>query len=301
MGYPGTPGIHSSEQVAGWRQVTNAVHERGGQIFLQLWHVGRISHPVTQEGGQLPVAPSAIAAEGTIPTVEGMKPFVTPRALETEEIAGIVEDFRAGAQNALEAGFDGVEIHGANGYLPDQFLQDGTNKRDDRYGGSIENRARFLLEIVEAVVGVWGPGRVGVRISPCSQFNSMGDSNPAPLFSYVAERLNTFDLAYLHIVEPASKEGFKVNGVSVSPTAHLRSIYKGIIIANQGHSLESGNLVIANDTADMVAYGTLFLANPDLPERFAARAPLNKPDVSTFYGGGEKGYIDYPALELQTA
>lgn len=206
VGYPYTPGIHSSEQIAGWKLVTQAVHDRGGRIFLQLWHVGRVSHPSLQPNGALPVAPSAIAPEGMAATYEGEKPFVIPRALETEEIPAIVEQYRQAAQNAMEAGFDGVEIHSANGYLLDEFLQDGSNQRSDRYGGSIENRARLLMEVTEAVTSVWGGDRVGVRLSPSSTFMSMQDSNPQALFGYVGKELNRFGLAYLHIVEPRDRK-----------------------------------------------------------------------------------------------
>jgi N-ethylmaleimide reductase len=311
LGYPSTPGIYSQEQVEGWRLVTNAVHERGGRIFLQLWHVGRISHPSLQPDGALPVAPSAIAPEGEASTYEGQQPFVTPRALETDEIPGIVEQYRKGAENALAAGFDGVEIHSANGYLLDQFLQDGSNQRTDQYGGSIENRARLLLEVTEAVTSVWGAERVGVRLSPTGTFNSMYDSNPAALFSYVASALNRFGLAYLHLVEPRAdadalkrwaKDIGNLNDKEVGLAArYFRPIFTGTIISAGGYDREQGNAVLAAGDADLVAYGRLFIANPDLPERFALNAPLNTPDRSTFYGGDERGYIDYPSLELQSA
>ena len=302
QGYANTPGIHSAEQVAGWQLVTDAVHARGGRIFLQLWHVGRISHPLLQPGGELPVAPSAIAPEGEAITLEGPKPFVTPRALETEEIPGIVEQYRKGAENALAAGFDGVEIHGANGYLLDQFLEDGTNKRTDQYGGSIENRARLLMEVTEAVVSVWGGQRVGIRLSPSGTFNSMSDSNPSALFSYVADSLNRFNLAYLHLVEPRTDGSTTLdNSTGGLFTEYFRPIFKGTLIAAGGYDRDLGNAVLASGNADLVAYGRLYIANPDLPERFALNASLNKPDRSTFYGGDEKGYIDYPSLELQMA
>lgn len=301
VGYPGTPGIHTPEQVAGWRLVTDAVHARGGHIFLQLWHVGRISHPTLQPDGALPVAPSAIAAEGKVFTAEGPQAFVEPRALETAEIPGIVEQFKLGAENALAAGFDGVEIHGANGYLLDQFLEDGTNQRTDEYGGSIENRARLMLEVTEAVAGVWGGHRVGIRLSPGGAFNSMRDSNPSATFGYVAGALNRFGLAYLHVVEPADLEPYKVDGVPMSATRHLRTLYQGTLITAAGYDFEKGNAVLATGDADLVGFGQLFLANPDLPERFAAGATLNQPDTSTFYGGDEHGYTDYSALELQSA
>lgn len=299
IGYPATPGIHSAEQVEGWKLVTKAVHDRGGRIFLQLWHVGRISHPSLQPNGALPVAPSAIAPRGMASTYQGEQPFVTPRALETEEIPGIVDAYRQGAKNALAAGFDGVEIHGANGYLIDQFLQDGTNQRTDQYGGSIENRARFLMEVVDAVVGVCVGDRVGLRISPSGTFNDMSDSNSAALFSYVAAALNQFDLAYLHVVEPRTSNS--APEVANLGAQHLRPIFKNTLISAGGYDLGTGNQAIAAGYADLIAYGRLYIANPDLAERFANNAPLNAYDRSTFYGGTEKGYIDYPALELKTA
>lgn len=299
VGYPHTPGIHSPEQVEGWKLVTKAVHDRGGHIFLQLWHVGRISHPSLQPDGALPVAPSAIAPAGEASTYEGSKPFVTPRALETEEIPHIVEQYRQAAKNAMEAGFDGVEIHGANGYLIDQFLRDGSNKRTDRYGGSIENRARFLLEVVDAVVSVWGADRVGVRLSPSGTFNSMSDSNPQALFTYVVSQLDRYNLAYIHIVEPRIDNGAP-EGQNLT-AGFFRSVYRGIIIAAGGHDRESGEAAIANGEADLIAYGRLYISNPDLAERFAQNAPLNPYDRSTFYGGDERGYTDYPTLQLQTA
>lgn len=301
VGYPNTPGVGTPEQIAGWRLVTDAVHRAGGKIFLQLWHVGRISHPLMQEGGALPIAPSAIPAEGELFTYEGMKPFVAPRALETDEIQSVVGYFRTGAQNALDAGFGGIEIHGANGYLLDQFLEDSTNKRTDGYGGSIENRARMLLEVVEAVTRIWGAGKVGVRLSPAGSFNSMKDSNPAATFGYVAEKLGRLNLAYLHVIEPADKEAYKVDGVVVSATKHLADLFGGMVITAQGYDYETGNAVIARGDADLVAFGKLFIANPDLPLRFRLQAPLNEPDPPTFYGGDARGYTDYPALELQTA
>ena len=298
MGYPHTPGIHSQEQVAGWQKITQAVHQQDGKIFLQLWHVGRVSHPDMQPNGELPVAPSAIApAEGMAATYEGEKPFVVPRALETEEIPQIVEDYRQAAKNAKAAGFDGVEIHSANGYLLDEFLQDGSNKRSDAYGGSIENRARLLMEVTEAVCSVWGGDRVGVRLSPSSTFMSMHDSNPKALFGYVGKELNRFGLAYLHIVEPRIKGDRKVeedsNGMGVK---FFRPIFNGTLITAGGYTRDSGNEVLAAQDADLVAYGRLFIANPDLPRRFKQQAPLNDYDRSTFYTQGEEGYIDYPTL-----
>lgn len=296
VGYPSTPGIYSAEQVERWKIVTEAVHKKSGHIFLQLWHVGRISHP-DYHGGELPVAPSAIAPTGEAATYEGMKPMVTPRALRTDEIPQVVEQFRNGAKNAIEAGFDGVEIHSANGYLLDQFLRDATNKRDDKYGGSVENRARFLLEVIEAVGAVCGRDRVGVRLAPSGTFNDISDSDPEKLFGYVADQMNRFDLAYLHIVD--ALESDIRHGAKVVPLPYLRKIYKGKIIVCAGYDKEKGNSVIAEGHADAVAFGQLFIANPDLPERFKAGAPLNEPDPSTFYGGGEKGYVDYPFMQEQ--
>ncbi|MBW4689135.1 MAG: alkene reductase [Komarekiella atlantica HA4396-MV6] len=292
QGYPLTPGIHSPEQIAGWRLVTDAVHQEGGKIFLQLWHVGRISHPDLQPDGALPVAPSAIAPKGEASTFEGKKPFVTPRALETSEIPGIVEQYRQGAANALAAGFDGVEIHAANGYLIDQFLRDGTNQRTDKYGGTIENRARFLLEVTEAVTSVWDSNRVGVRLSPSGTFNDMRDSNPLETFGYAAQALNRFDLAYLHLFEATDAD--IRHGGTIVPTSHLRDRFTGTLIVNGGYTREKGNAVLAKKEADLVAFGTLFISNPDLPRRLALNAPLNEADPTTFYGGTDKGYTDYP-------
>lgn len=298
VGYPHTPGIHSPEQIVGWRSITDAVRDRQGRIFLQLWHVGRVSHPSMQPDGSLPVAPSAIAPEGMAVTYEGEKPFVTPKALETEEIVGIVEDYRQAAENAKVAGFDGVEIHSANGYLLDEFLQDGSNKRTDRYGGSIENRARFLMEVVDAVTSVWGAERVGVRLSPSSTFMSMHDSNPKALFGYVAEALNNVRLAYLHIVEPRIKGDTTVEGESSDiGVKFFRSRFNGPLMTAGGYTRDHAEAILEAGDADLVAYGRLFIANPDLPKRFQLDAPLNQYDRSTFYTQGEKGYIDYPTLE----
>ena len=298
IGYPGTPGIYSPEQVQGWRLVTRAVHDKGGKIFLQLWHVGRVSHPSLQQNGALPVAPSAIAMKNPVFTADGsMADPVTPRALETDEIAGIVEQYRKGAQNALEAGFDGVEIHSANGYLLDQFLEDGTNKRTDAYGGSLENRTRLLMEVVEAVTGVFGKERVGVRLSPHGTFNDISDSNPVKLFSYVVESLNRLAPVYIHLVEPrVSGGGQESDFKGSSATPALRKIFKGALISAGGYGRKEGNTAIENGYADLIAYGRPAIANPDLPERFAARAKLNPYDRSTFYGGDGKGYVDYPML-----
>ena len=291
IGYVRTPGIESTEQVAGWKQVTDAVHKAGGKIFLQLFHVGRISH-TDFHNGKAPVAPSAIPADGQTWTPQGQKPFSTPRALELSELPGIVEQFRRGAENAKAAGFDGVEIHGANGYILDQFTQNGTNKRTDRYGGSIENRIRLPLEVAEAVIGVWGASRVGYRISPYGTFNSMSDSDPLATFSQLTDELNKLHIAYLHVIDPADAPK------RISPI--LRELFSGTYIAAGSFDYESANKAIARGEADLVAFGKLFLANPDLPARFKQRAPLNAPDVATFYQGGPSGdahgYTDYPAL-----
>jgi N-ethylmaleimide reductase len=294
LGYPGTPGIHSTGQVAGWKLVTDAVHAKGGRIFLQLWHVGRISHPTLQPDGALPVAPSAIKPDGKLWAGSGMVPFETPRALAIDEIPGIVEDFRTGAANALAAGFDGVEIHAANGYLLDQFLRDKANQRTDRYGGSIENRARLVIEVTDAVLGVWGADRVGIRFSPTHPFNDMGDGNPAATFGYVVTQLDTRRLAYLHIVEPAPTDPVPAGA---HPDVRLfRPLWRGPLIANRAYDLTRGNAVLAEGAADLVSFAALYLANPDLPERLANDGPFNEPDRKTFYGGGAAGYTDYPAL-----
>jgi len=296
IGYIYTPGIYTDAQVAGWKLITDAVHERGGKIFLQLWHVGRISHPSLQPNGEPPVAPSAIAPKGQAFTYEGLKPFETPRALDTAEIPGVIAEFANGALLAQRAGFDGVEIHAANGYLIDQFLQDNTNHRTDVYGGSVENRARFLLEVTEAVVEVWGADRVGVRLSPRGTFNDMGDSDREATFTYAVEQLDRFGLAYLHLVEPIGGMMAEalVPGERLSP--RFRELFHGPIIANGGYDKASANEVLASGEADLVAFGTLFISNPDLPERFASDAPLVEAERATFYGGGEQGYTDYPAL-----
>lgn len=292
QGYPFTPGIHDEAQAAAWARVTEAVHEAGGRIALQLWHVGRISHPSLQPEGALPVAPSAIAAEGEAYTYEGLTPFVTPRALETDEIPGIVEQYRRGAALAKQAGFDGVELHAANGYLIDQFLRDGTNRRTDRYGGGIESRMRFLLEIVEAVSGVWGPDRVGVRLSPLGTFNSMSDSDPGSHFGRIVAALNGLDLAYLHLVE----EGPGPDAPAI--IARIRASWTGFYIANGGYDLARAATAVAGGHADAVAFGKPYVSNPDLPVRFRRNAPLAAPDAATFYAGGARGYVDYPALDL---
>jgi N-ethylmaleimide reductase len=294
LGYPGTPGIHSAAQTAGWKRVTDAVHGADGRIFLQLWHVGRISHPALQPDGALPVAPSAIAPAGQAWTLDGMKPYVTPRALETAEVAGIVEDYRRGARNARQVGFDGVELHGANGYLVDQFLRDGANQRGDRYGGSAANRARFLLEVTEAIVGEWGAERVGVRLSPTNPFNSMSDSNPAATFSAAVGELNRLRLAYLHIVEPGATDPV---AAGEAPDIHFfRKLWRGPLMGNKGYDLARANMALRDGAADLISFAALFLANPDLPERFRRGGPFNPPDRKTFYGGTAAGYTDYCPL-----
>jgi N-ethylmaleimide reductase len=298
LGYMNCPGIYSSEQVAGWREVTEAVHAKGGRIFLQLWHSGRVSHP-SLLGGELPVAPSAVAAVGELHTPDGKRPMEAPRALETHEIPEIVEQFRKGAENALAAGFDGVELHGAFGYLIDQFLQDGSNQRTDEYGGSIEKRSRFLLEVVEAVSSVWGADRVGIKLSPSNTFYGMFDSNPKATFGYVIDALNRFGLGYLHLMEP-NEVDLATRDVLQSVTSLFRPIFKGTLITNGGYDQEKGNAILASGDADLVSFGKLFIANPDLPKRFELKAPLNAPDPKTFYAPDEKGYTDYPFFELQS-
>jgi N-ethylmaleimide reductase len=294
VGYPGTPGIHSDEQVVGWKHVTDAVHAAGGRIYLQLWHVGRISHPSLQPEGALPVAPSAIAPAGQAWTLDGMKDYVTPRALDVTEIAGVVEDYRRGAQNARKAGFDGVELHGANGYLIDQFLRDGANKRIDGYGGSPINRARFLLEVTEAIVGEWSAERVGVRLSPTNPYNDIADSNPAITFATAVNELNRFGLAYLHVVEPGVSD--PVPSGERPDIGFFRKLWRGPLISNKGYDLARAQAALRDGSADLVAFATLFLANPDLPERLRRGGPFNSPDRKTFYGGAAKGYTDYLAL-----
>jgi N-ethylmaleimide reductase len=303
LGYPGTPGIHSDEQVAGWSAVTEAVHGAGGRIILQLWHVGRSSHSSLMPGGVLPVAPSAIAIDGQTFTGEGMKDYETPRALETDEIPEIVEQFRHGAANALAAGFDGVEVHGANGYLLDQFTRDGSNHRTDRYGGSLENRIRMPLEVTEAVIDIWGADRVGYRISPFQKFNSMEDSDPAATFRRLTDELDNLSIGYLHLVETDAPGSAAADatpkdflGARHELFAEVRDIFDGALIVNSGYDGPRGDAVVAPGMADLAAYGKLFLANPDLPRRLQASSPLNEPDKATFYGGGPEGYTDYPVL-----
>jgi NADPH2 dehydrogenase len=286
VGYPDTPGIWSAEQSEGWKLVTRAVHDAGGRIFLQLWHVGRISDPIYLNG-ELPVSASAIAAKGHVSLIRPMKPFVTPRALRLEEIPGIIEGYRRGAENALAAGFDGVEIHGANGYLLDQFLQDSTNRRTDAYGGPVENRARLMLEVADAVISVWGADRVGMHLAPRGDAHDMGDSDPARTFGYVARELGRRRLAFLCVRESHDRP-------ALGP--QLKSLFGGVYVVNESFTRESAEAVLAAGQADAVAWGKLFIANPDLPKRLQTGAPLNAPDPNTFYASGPHGYTDYPAL-----
>jgi N-ethylmaleimide reductase len=292
VGYIRTPGIHSAEQVRGWRAITDAVHRAGSKIFAQLWHVGRVSHP-DFHGGALPVAPSALPVEGEAFTTQGRTKLVTPRALEIDELPGIVATFRAGAENAKAAGFDGVELHGANGYLLDQFLRDGSNRRTDAYGGSIENRARFPLEVVDAVTAAWSPQRVGYKVAPYFSGYSMSDSHPLETFSFIASELSKRGLLYLHVTEAVNDSA---TAGSERATPILRGKFKGALIANGGYDVRTAQAAVARGEADLVSFGVPFLANPDLPVRYRRNAALNAPDQATFYAGEEKGYIDYPAL-----
>jgi N-ethylmaleimide reductase len=295
LGYPGTPGIHSAEQIAGWKLVTDAVHAAGGRISLQLWHVGRISHPALQPNGALPVAPSAIAPAGQAWTREGMKPYVTPRALEIGELPGIVAQYRKGAENAKAAGFDGIEVHAAHGFLLDQFLRDSTNRRSDAYGGSARNRVRLLVEVMEAVAEVWGGERTGVHISPTNlAFNDISDSDPAATFSAVVRELDRLGLAYLHLVEPGPTD--PVGPGPRLDAAFFRPLWRTALIANKAYDLVRANAVLRDGNADLVSFATLFIANPDLPERLRRGADFSPADRKTFYGGAAKGYTDYPTL-----
>ena len=294
-GYIRTPGIWSKEQVEGWKLTTKAVHDRGGRIYLQLWHVGRVSHPDLQPGGSLPVAPSAVRAENQQAyTYEGFKPLVTPRALETAEIPGIVADYAHAAKRAKEAGFDGVEIHAANGYLLQQFLSDKTNKRTDQYGGSIENRTRIVVEVVDAVVKVWGGDRVGIRLAPLTKFADIGDSNPEPVYLSLIEQLNPFKLSYIHVIEGDTGGDRKPSGAF--DLQKLRRAFNGLYMANNNYTLELAVEARAENLADLICFGRPFISNPDLVERLREGAPLAAPDPNTFYAGEAKGYTDYPAL-----
>lgn len=285
------PGIYSQAQIEGWKKTTEAVHQAGGKVFLQIWHAGRAAHPLLN-GGKEAVSASAIAIDDETQTPEGKKPYTVPNELTKEEIASIVQDFRQAAANAIAAGFDGVEVHGANGYLIDQFLRDSANQRTDEYGGSIENRARFLTEILQAVTDAIGSGRVGLRLSPLNSFNSMKDSDPVAWLTYLCQHLNQFNLAYLHVMRA---DFFGVQQADVIPVA--REHYKGHLMVNMGYTGEEAAEVIANKQADSVAFGTGFLANPDLPARIKAGAELNTPDQNTFYTSDEKGYTDYPFMK----
>jgi N-ethylmaleimide reductase len=298
QGYPATPGIHSERQIEGWRDVTEAVHLKGGRIFLQLWHVGRVSHSSLQPNGALPVAPSAIRINGETLTVSWKSvPFETPRALETEEIAEVVESFRQGAENAKLAGFDGVELHGANGYLVEQFLQSRSNQRSDQYGGSVENRCRFLKETVDALIDAWGSDRVAVRLSPYGVANESGDDDPVSLYRHVLRQLNPLGLGYLHFIEPRSS-GADVNHQNVPSALELfRSDWSGVLIGAGGFDGASAEATVASGRADAIAFGRAFIANPDLPTRLKLNIPLNPYNRATFYGGGAAGYTDYSRYE----
>ena len=298
QGYLDTPGIYTPDQVTGWRAVTDAVHAKGGRIVVQLWHVGRISHTSLLPEGVQPVAPSAIRANAKTFTADGFVDVSQPRALALEEIPGVVDEFRTAARNAIDAGFDGVEIHGANGYLIDQFLRDGANHRDDAYGGSIENRMRFLIEVVKAVADEIGAGRVGVRLSPVTPAGDLRDSDPQPLFERAVERLDTLGIAYIHVIEGATG-----GDRNVAPFDYpaLRRRFSGAWIVNNGYDRAMALYAVASQRADAVAFGVPYLANPDLVVRLEQDAPLNTPDADTFYGGGAKGYTDYPTLETATS
>lgn len=297
IGYPNTPGIHSPEQVEGWRGITKAVHEAGGRIVLQLWHVGRSSHPLYQPNGDLPVSSSAIAIPGQVYTPEGMKPYPVPRALEESEIPAIVQQYAQGAANAKAAGFDGVEIHGANGYLIDQFLRDGVNKRTDAYGGTLEKRLRFMTEVASAVAAAWEPSRTGIRLSPSGTFNGMSDSDPVATFSAALGELSKLQLAYVHVVEPGDADA-RHGGPGWKPASarDLRKHFRGTYIAAGEMTKEKAAAMIHAGLADAAAFARLYISNPDLVARFHRNAALAPSDTSTYYGGTEKGYTDYPAL-----
>ncbi len=301
QGYPQTPGIYTPDQVAGWQPVTEAVHKRGGVIFLQLWHVGRMSHSSLKDNGALPVAPSAIQPAGNAFTSSFQRvPYETPHALELKEIKQIVADYRKAAENAKMAGFDGIEVHAANGYLLEQFLEDKTNKRDDQYGGSIENRARLLFEVLDAVAEVWTADRIGVRLSPFTDLGDIADSDPEKLYTYVIKNLSARGLCYLHLIEPQSRSGLVEKRNEAAPrsvSSLFRPLFKGPLIASGGFTAETTEQALTAGTADLIALGRAFIANPDLPKRLKLGARLNEPDKSTFYGGAEHGYTDYPSLD----
>jgi N-ethylmaleimide reductase len=304
QGYAWTPGIHTAEQVAAWRRVTEAVHQAPGLIFNQLWHVGRNSHPALQPDNMLPVAPSAITPEGKafIENERGqgeLVPFVRPRALDIEEMPFVVRQYQRAARNAQAADFDGVEIHGANGYLLGQFIEAGTNRRKDSYGGPVENRMRLLLEVAEALTPIWGPDRIGVRLSPLGKMNDISDDDPEATFGTIAERLSDYGFAYLHIVNLAMEQlqkGEKPDPRALRMVDLIRQKFKGTLIVAGGFDLDSAERWLREGRADLIAFGRKFIANPDLPERLRVRAPLNTDDPTTYYGGGEKGYTDYPSL-----
>jgi 2,4-dienoyl-CoA reductase-like NADH-dependent reductase (Old Yellow Enzyme family) len=309
VGYAATPGIWSDEQTEGWQKVTGAVHEAGGRMVLQLWHVGRISHPLFLDGAQ-PEAPSAVRPKGFVSLVRPQKEYVTPRALDLDEIPRIIAEFKRGAENALEAGFDGVHIHGANGYLLDQFLQDSTNQRTDDYGGPVENRARLMLEVADACIGVWGASRVGMHLAPRMDSHDMGDSDRLGTFSYVARELGKRKLGWIaareavigpdtQLVDSQGRPKPIAHADSIGPA--LKKLFGGPFIANEGFDQQGAETLLAEDKADAVAFGKLFIANPDLVRRFRERTPLNAWDTATFYAGGERGYTDYPAIGSQTA
>ncbi len=299
VGYVHTPGIHSEAQIKGWKKVSDAVHARNGRIFIQLWHVGRVSHPDFHNGA-LPVAPSAINPDTQSFTPQGLKDTVTPRALDTREVRQVVQDYVQAARNAMQAGFDGVEIHGANGYLIEQFLRDASNMRNDEYGGSVPNRARFLFDIVDGIVDSIGADRVGVRLSPANTWNVSADSDTRALYDFVIGALSSYELAYLHLREGQGDLSAIPNMVT-RVTEHYRTVYRGTLITNTGYDRDKGDAVIANGHADLVAYGALFIANPDLVERFRVNAPLARADQNTFYQGGAQGYVDYPTLQAEAA
>lgn len=298
-GYVATPGIYKEEHIEAWKKITDSVHEKGGKIFIQLWHVGRISHVSLQPNGQQPLAPSAIQADAETFTLDGPTPVSEPVSMTEQQIKQTLEDYQTAASNAKRAGFDGVEIHAANGYLIDQFLRDNTNKRSDAYGGEIKNRARFLFEVVEAILEIWSADKVGIRLSPTGAFNDMQDSNPLDTFGYVIEKLNGYNLAYLHMVERFP--GMESSKQDLETVNKLRAIWQGFYIANGDYDKSRAETAIESGHADAIAFGRPFIANPDLPERLEKNEVLNEPDQETFYGGGAEGYIDYPSLKDQKA
>jgi N-ethylmaleimide reductase len=297
-GWIGSPGIYTQAHALGWKKVTDAVHQRGGRIFLQLWHTGRVSHPDFL-GEKLPIGPSAVMAYGNVHTPLGKKPYVIPRQMTQQEISGTVRDYVRATQLAREAGFDGVEIHAAYGYLIDQFIRDGSNLRTDKYGGSVPNRLRFLLEVTEAVARAWSAGRVGVRLSPTSDINSMSDGDPARTFVEATKELSRFGLAYLHVVESVRHDQSRPATMRIAP--QMRAIFKGSFILNGSYDAATGAAALDAGESDLIAFGRPFLANPDLVERFHQGAPLNSPDPATFYTAGSAGYTDYPALNSSSS